>query len=794
MLLLSFGSGVAALIYEVVWFQLLELVIGSTTVSLGMLLATFMGGLCLGSLILPRLASTQRQPLRVYALIELGIGVLGILVLHLAPLVGGVYTAWSGYGLKGFLLRGAVAAACLLPPTMLMGATLPALARQIDTTENGVSWLGFFYGANIAGAVLGCLLSGFYLLRKYDVYTATYVAMAINLSMAGLALALAAVIPRESDPDDRVRQVPAAIPAKSAATVYVAIALSGLCALAAEATWTRMLGLLFGGSVYALSIIVSVFLVGLGIGSGIGALLCRILVSPRRALGWCQWLAACAIAWSAYALGASLPYWPINPSISSNIRFTFELDLARAFWALLPPTLVWGASFPLALAAAASRGQDAARLMADVYAANTFGAIVGALGASLLLVVWVGSQRTEQVLIGLSIIAGLLLLLPSKPRWAGLGWGGLSWVGIAVLLAGFLFFTVPPTSKLLIAYGRYAATWAGKGDIVYAAEGMNSSVAVSSFSNGVLTFHVAGKIQASNVPRDMRLQRMLGHLTTLTTANPRSVLVIGCGAGITSGAVSIDPKVERETIVEIEPLVPQAASAYFNEPNFGVLRNPKVQVRIDDGRHYLMTTKERFDGITVDPLDPWVKGAANLYTEEFLEVMKQHLNQGGVVTMYIQLFETDLEAVKSSVATFFKVFPNGTIWGNPYQGQGHDMVLLGQVEPLRIDLDEMEQRIGYRGGGGKIAQSLTEIGMNSPVDLFARYAGRRSDLTEWLRNVPLNRDRNLRMQYLAGLGLNLDDAAAIYAGLLAYRRFPEDLFVSAEGRVDSLREAIRRQP
>ena len=783
-LLLSFGSGVAALIYEVVWFQLLELIIGSTTVSLGMLLAAFMGGLCLGSLMLPRFVSAQRHPLRVYALIELGIGVLGILVLHLVPLVSGVYTAWSGYGLKGFLLRGAVAAACLLPPTLLMGATLPVLARK-----NNVSWLGFFYGANIAGAVLGCLLSGFYLLRNYDVYAATYVAMAINLSMAGLALALGGVIPCERDPADHVRQAPAAVPANSAAIVYIAISLSGMCALAAEAIWTRMLGLLFGASVYALSIIIAVFLVGLGIGSGIGALLCRILVSPRAALGWCQWLAAGAIAWTAYQLGGSLPYWQINPSISSNIWFNFELDLSRALWALLPPTLVWGASFPLALAAAASPRQDAGRLMAGVYAANTFGAIVGALGASLLLVAWVGSQRTEQVLIGLSILAGLLLLLPSKSRWTGLGWSAL-----ATLLAGILFFTVPPIAKVLIAYGRYAATWVGKGDIVYAVEGMNSSVAVSSFPNGVLTFHVAGKIQASNVPRDMRLQRMLGHLTTLTTATPRSILVIGCGAGITSGAVSVDPRVERETIVEIEPLVPQAASAYFSEPNFDVLHNRKVQVRIDDGRHYLMTSKERFDGITVDPLDPWVKGAANLYTKEFLEVMKQHLNRGGVVTMYIQLFETDLEAVKSSVATFFEVFPNGTIWGNPYQGQGHDMVLLGQVEPLRIDLDAMERRIAYRGGGGKIAQSLAEIGMNSPVDLFARYAGRNSDLTEWLRNVPLNRDRNLRMQYLAGLGLNLDDAAAIYAGLLAYRRFPEDIFVSAEGRVDSLREAIRRQP
>jgi spermidine synthase len=784
-LLLSFGSGVAALIYEVVWFQLLELVIGSTAVSLGVLLATFMGGMCLGSLTLPGLVSARRHPLRVYALIELGIGVLGILVLHLVPSVGGVYTAWSGYGLKGFLLRGIVAAVCLLPPTLLMGATLPALARQANATESGVSWLGFFYGANIAGAVLGCLLSGFYLLRRYDVAAATYVAMAINMSMAGIALTLARVTPRQGDPDDRITQASAAAPGKRDAVVYVAISLSGLCALAAEAIWTRLLGLLFGASVYTFSIILAVFLAGLGIGSGIGALLCRTLARPRMALGWCQWLAACAIAWTSYNLGALLPYWPINPSISSNIWFNFQLDLARAFWALLPPALLWGASFPLALAAA-SRRQDAARLMAGIYAANTFGAIVGALGASLLLIAWVGSQRAQQVLIVFSMIAGILLLRSPKSLWVGASLGG-----VAVLLAGSLTHGVPPVAKLLIAYGRYAATWVGKSDIIYAGEGMNSSVAVSRFPDGALTFHVAGKIQASSVPRDMRLQRMLGHLTTLTNAHPRSILVIGCGAGITAGAVSIDPRVERETIVEIEPLVPQAASKYFSEPNFDVLRNPKVQVRIDDGRRYLITTKERFDGITVDPLDPWIKGAANLYTKEFLEVLKQHLNPGGVVTMYIQLFETGLEAVKSSVATFFEVFPNGTIWGNTYEGKGHDMVLLGQGEPLRIDLDEMEQRVGYRSGASKLAESLAEIAMNSPVELFATYAGRRSDLTEWLRDVPINRDRNLRMQYLAGLGLNLDDAAAIYAGILAYRRFPEDLFTSAEGRVDSLRRAIR---
>jgi spermidine synthase len=162
------------------------------------------------------------------------------------------------------------------------------------------------------------------------------------------------------------------------------------------------------------------------------------------------------------------------------------------------------------------------------------------------------------------------------------------------------------------------------------------------------------------------------------------------------------------------------------------------------------------------------------------------------VTLYVQLFETDLEAVESAVATFFAVFPNGAIWGNPYRGQGHDMILLAQVEPLKIDLDQMEQRIGYRGGDSPVARSLAEIGMNSPVDLFATYAGRRADLSAWLKDASINSDGNMRMQYLAGLGLDLDDAAGISAGILAYRRFPGDLFFSAEGRVDSLRDAIPR--
>src|SRR5438093_4829449 len=190
LLMIFVGSGCSALIYEIVWFQLLELVIGSSTVSLGILLGTFMGGMCLGSLLFPRIVSRRLHPLRVYAFMELGIGAIGLLLLFAMPLINGVYTAWAGSGFIGMLLRGIVAGICLLPPTFLMGATLPAISRWVETTPRGVSWLGFFYGGNIGGAVIGSLLAGFYLLRVHDISIATFVAVGLNVVVAVVALTL----------------------------------------------------------------------------------------------------------------------------------------------------------------------------------------------------------------------------------------------------------------------------------------------------------------------------------------------------------------------------------------------------------------------------------------------------------------------------------------------------------------------------------------------------------------------------------------------------------------------------
>src|SRR5262245_44503688 len=251
LLLLFVGSGCAALIYEIVWFQLLELVIGSSAVSMGVLLGTFMGGMCLGSLLLPRLISASAHPLRVYAWLEAGIGVLGLLILFGMPLIGGAYTAWAGTGVTGILLRGVAAAVCLLPPTLLMGATLPAIARWVERTPDGVAWLGYFYGGNTAGAVVGSLLAGFYLLSFYDISVATYVAVVINLTVAGVAMLIAGQVPQVAAASNG----PMLTRARGGAVVYLVIGLSGFTALACEVIWTRLLSLLFGATVYTFALI-----------------------------------------------------------------------------------------------------------------------------------------------------------------------------------------------------------------------------------------------------------------------------------------------------------------------------------------------------------------------------------------------------------------------------------------------------------------------------------------------------------------------------------------------------------
>jgi spermidine synthase len=287
----------------------------------------------------------------------------------------------------------------------------------------------------------------------------------------------------------------------------------------------------------------------------------------------------------------------------------------------------------------------------------------------------------------------------------------------------------------------------------------------------------------------MRLQRMLGHMPALLHPDPEKVLVVGFGAGVTAGTFVVHPEVQRIVICEMEKLIPPVATQYFGNENYNVMNDPRTQIVYDDARHFVLTTPEKFDIITSDPIHPWVKGSATLYSKEYFELVREHLNPGGIVTQWVPLYETDDATVKSEIATFFAVFPNGTIWANSINGGGYDIVLLGEANPEKINVDDLQRKFD-EPDHARIAQSLRQVGLGTAVDLLSTYSGQDRDLRPWLGDATINIDSSLRLQYMAGLALNDSREATIFSDMLRYRRFPLDLFSGSDATLRALSSAI----
>jgi spermidine synthase len=291
----------------------------------------------------------------------------------------------------------------------------------------------------------------------------------------------------------------------------------------------------------------------------------------------------------------------------------------------------------------------------------------------------------------------------------------------------------------------------------------------------------------------MKLQRMVGHLPALLHPNPQSILGIGFGAGVSAGTFTRYPSIKKITICEIEPIIPPISTRFFGEQNYHVANDPRTHIVFDDARHYVLTTTEKFDIIASDPLDVFAKGTAGLYSTEYFEAVKRRLNPGGIFTLYVPLYESDLVTVKSELATFFEAFPYGTIWANTIDGRGYDMVFMGQTEPAKIDLNGVEERLA-RADYAEVAQSLRGINVYTATDLFATYAGQKADLGAWVQGSDLNRDRDLRLQYLAGWGIDSRQEDKIYREIMRHRLPPEGLFIGTPNLVQQVRDALAVGP
>lgn len=804
---LFFLSGAAALVYQVVWVRSLTLVFGGSHLAVTAVLSIFMGGLAIGAHAVGRRVDRIEKPLRLYGLLELGVAVSALVFAGLMQIYPSVYVALArgrdDAALYLTAIRMLFSVVALIVPTVLMGATLPVLSRFVTRQpEHLRSHLSFLYGLNTLGAVFGALLAGFVFLRLFSVSATLSFAVATSALIGLVSIALqnkaAAVFSAEG-----TRAAPVAAEAPGAGSpggtgetrdplpirlVLWGIGLSGFCALGYEVLWTRILTIAVGASVYGFTIILVAFLTGIALGSAAYGAVTKVfrIADPRtrRLVAWFG-LTQVVIGFSALLVTVYLRDVPANAvrlqsyflgpkfgSFPARVWASFAL----AFLYMVVPAFFMGAAFPIAGEAFAKHRKAVGRAVGDVLASNTVGAILGAAMSGLLLIRFFGIERSLQLLTVLNIGFGLVVIASlRKPRWMS--------AGIAACTLAVIGFLAVNQDAARIWDRKYFAVFRSNQpeafgtpekireavdntDVLYYAEGIESTVSVIKVKGGEQAFLTNGRVEASTHLPELQLQFTLGHLPMLLTRNPKDVLVVGVGSGMTAGASVVHPGVERVTLVEIEPRVLGVAKT-FEAFNHRVLDSPKVTVVLNDGRNFLMTTNRTFDVITADPVHPWFKGAGYLYASEYFALAAAHLRPGGVMAQWLPIYELTAQDLESAVKTFQQHFPHTLMWLTHY-----DAVIAGSNSAFRIDEAELERRIAEPA----VAGDLGKVSMGSATDLLSYFVMGTAGMKRFGQAGTLNTDDHLYLEFSAPFSIatpavmaaNIQAIAGLRESILPY--------------------------
>ncbi len=771
---LFFLSGVVALAYEVVWVRALGLVVGNSLWSAIAVVAAYMGGMAIGSALVARVMPRLQRHLRLYGVAEAG---AALVALATAPALQILQRVAAGFGpepLMGWGLplvaRFALAWTFLALPTIAMGATLPLLVARVGQ-EKALAWrVGRLYAANTFGAVTGVVLAGFFALPGLGERGTLACFASLGLLVAGVAWFLE-------------RRVPAA-------TAFVADgsraeqrlwllfpALFGFVALACELVWTRVLLLHLGSRVYAFALILAVYLAGIAVGA---ALARAVASAPRRALAASQVLLGVVLALQIplFARFGDLLGWV---AFHGRLRNFAELQLALALAVaalILLPTLAFGASFPLAVAAYPSPASEASRT-GRVAAANTVGAIAGTVLGPLVLVPLMGSQSLIMVLGAVSALAGALLA-PSRRLWAG---GLLVAVALGVELA-----LVPGGTAL-----RGAAAVA-EGEVEELRESASATVVVRRLEDARgswRSLELNGVNVAGTSPELRAIQRLQGHLPLLLHGRPDNVLHIGFGSGGTAWAVA-QHRVGRIAVAEISPEVLAVSDKVFGNVNHGVLHDPRVRILLNDGRNVLLATRERFDVILSDSIHPVYAGNSTLYTREYFELCRRHLRAGGVISMWLPLYSLTEDSYLAIVRAFWEVFPSTCIWYDPVV-LNEFTIVTGSVQPGPVRLRWHEV------GDPALAATLAEAGVRSAENLGAMLLLGPREVAGLVSDVPPHVDDFPEVEYHSGRLLDRDGSwLANFRMLYAFRArgdpfaaYPGDFGAAIAVRDDTLKAQLR---
>jgi spermidine synthase len=700
-LLLFTLSGVSSLVYQIVWIRALSHLLGGTSYAISTVLAAFMGGLALGSRFYGDRADRCERPLALYAKLEFGIAALGGLVFLVVRALPPAYAAVAGdlpTPVLGFV-RVLIAMALLLPPTFLMGGTLPVLSRFVVTRRDRLGrGLGLLYAVNTFGAVLGSFLAGFVLIGSLGLAGSTVLAVVLNLAIGAAVwiidrgvsplaadadyaeAMLADVGPATEEKKEKKAKKPRSIhkeePELDWLPLALIFALSGFASLGYELYWTRALQHFLGNSTFAFSAMLTTFLLGLAGGGWLGGRAADRVASPARLLAWVQ------LGVGATGLATVLLLWGWLPGAKSIIwlndrQLVWSAYLMRrfavAFAVMALPTFLIGMTFPLVNRIGIRSLSKLGQGVGSLYFVNTLGAIAGSLAAGFLLLPLLGAKTALVVTALLSALLGLVLHMSRRHRGALEPW-----------LVTALFIVMVVLSPRIIRGGAefLADTQTAEDQLLFQQEDHAAETRVYRKGTGDLHMSVDGHHIGGTEVAILRKEKILAHLPMILRPDAKHTLSVGLGSGITLGTLALYDELETLSVVEIVPGVVKGAR-FFGKANARVMNDPRLDLHTGDGVQYLLTTKRRYDIISSDSkLNPEYAGNAPLLSTDYYRLCRDRLAEDGVMVQWLacHLPHEDIAVIARSFAQVFEHV--GVYWYDPY-----NLIFAGSSSPLLFDAD-----------------------------------------------------------------------------------------------------------
>ena len=746
-----FFSGVAALIFQLCWTRLLLLSLGSTATAISIVLAAFMGGMAIGSASSTHSLFLKRNAISTFAILEAGIGFYALLSPVLLSLVSSI--PYESVRFVSALLS-------LLPATTAMGASLPLLVRAL-AHKNLAIGLGQLYASNTAGAVVGPLLSVFFLFPYIGLTSTLWFGAIINILIATTVLAWQ----RYNDFSSTTEKLSVNSNNFVSRPVLLSVAVSGFSAMVYEVAWGRTLSMVYGSSIYGVTIMLSTFLLGLTIGTSIATLQLKRKPQgdPLKRLAKVL-IASAILAFTSLIITRNLPFLFLNfyNSIQGMDETLFVSQFIIASLLILPCTIVLGFTLPFAVNTFSEKSNSLN--VATLYTWNLIGSATGAVITSLLLFTNLGVEFTIRVAAAAVLLTALFLVFRTKSFSVPIA--TISSSATLIILA-----LDPSGERLMKSFGVYssARTYGqynlsqlrnivDNHKLLYYRDGSSATVAVQQVEQFKL-LKINGKTDASNGPGDMATQLLLGHLPFLT-GEAKHVALIGWGSGMTAGAVLKHP-VQKIDAFEIEPAVVEA-SRLFEPDNGTPLLDQRLELVLGDARSELKRRKTKYDFIISEPSNPWLTGVSNLFTLDFFKIARSHLSEDGVLCQWFHLYGMSEESTKSLLATFQEVFPHVIVF------KDRDLILLGSSKPLYFSMDRLDEL--YQTPS--IADSLILTQMRYPSDVLTNMTLDSEGVKLFSETGTLNTDDNMLLELQAPRSLYRDSVELIQRSM---HRFPPDV-------------------